>query len=288
MVIGHQKQWNFLKKVAGTASFSHAYLFSGPEKLGKRKLAVEWISLLLGEEIKEPDNHPDLVFIEPQVKEIKISQIKDLIWRLSFTAGEKGVKAAIINDAHLMNQEAQTCLLKTLEEPRGNVILVLITDKVQKLLPTIVSRAQMIKFYPVDNEEIKNYLKGQQIPEKSLEEISRLSMGRPGIALDFISDPQKINVFHDKIKEVEKISKANLAFRFRYAKELSEDVQRTKETLDIWTLYLREKLIKAVNSQQRTKELRKMLHFLQSTSSLIAGTNVNLRLALETLMIKLN
>ena len=288
MVIGHQKQWNFLKKTAETASFSHAYLFSGPEKLGKRKLALEWISLLFGQNIKEPDNHPDLVFVRPQAKEIKISQIKDLIWRLSFTAGSGGIKAAVIDDAHSMNQEAQTCLLKTLEEPRGNALLVLITDKVQELLPTIVSRAQMIKFYPVDKEEIKNYLKGQRFPKEHLGEISRLSAGRPGIALDFVSDPQKINVFHDRIREVEKISKADLAFRFRYAKELSEDVQRTKETLDIWTLHLREKLVKAVNDRQGTKELRRMLNFLQRTSSLIASTNVNPRLALETLMIEIN
>ncbi len=288
MVIGHQKQWNFLKKAAETASFSHAYLFSGPEKLGKKKLALEWISLLLGQDIKEPGNHPDLVFVEPQAKEIKISQIKDLIWRLSFTAGVGGIKVAIINDAHSMNQEAQTCLLKTLEEPRGNALLVLITDKVQELLPTIVSRVQIVKFYPVDNKEIRNYLKKQQIPEESLEEVSRLSMGRPGIALDFLSDPQRINVFHDKIKEVEKISKADLAFRFRYAKDLSEDAQKIKETLDVWTLYLRGKLIKAVNDRQGTKELRGVLNFLQRTSSLISSTNVNPRLALEALMIEIN
>jgi DNA polymerase-3 subunit delta' len=284
MIIGHQKQWNFLKKAAETASFSHAYLFSGPEKLGKRTLALEWISLLFKQDIK---NHPDFVLVEPQAKEIKISQIKDLIWRLSFKSGSAGMKAAIIDNAHLMNQEAQTCILKTLEEPKGNALLILITDKIQELFPTIVSRAQTIKFYPVDNKEIKNYLKKQQVSERDQEEICRVSVGRPGIALDFVSDPQRMNIFHDKIKEVEKISKTDLAFRFRYAKELSEDVQKTRETLDAWTLYFREKLIKAVSNQQSTIKLREILNFLQKTNSLMSGTNVNPRLALEMLMLEL-
>lgn len=284
MVIGHQKQWNFLKKAAKTANFSHAYLFSGSEKLGKRTLALEWISLLFGQNIK---NHPDFILVEPQTREIKISQIKDLIWRLSFKPDSAGMKAAIIDNAHLMNQEAQTCLLKTLEEPKGNALLILITDKAQELFPTIVSRVQTIKFYPVDNEEIKNYLKEQQVPERNREEICRLSVGRPGIAFDFVSDPQRMALFHDKIKEVEGVSKTDLAFRFRYAKELSEDTQKTRETLDAWTLYFREKLISAVNNRQSTMKLRKTLDLLQKINSLISGTNVNPKLALETLMLEL-
>jgi len=296
MIIGHQKQWDFLKKTAETAKFSHAYLFSGLGKLGKRTLALKWVSFLFGQSIGNLTNHPDLIFIEPLPpdsaktstgkEEIRISQIKDLIWRLSLKPSLAPVKAAIIDDAHLMNEEAQTCLLKTLEEPKGKTILILITDKFQELFPTVLSRVQIIKFYPVDNQEIKDYLKKQQITEKDLEEISEIAAGRPGVAVDFVSNSQKINLFHEKIKEIEKISKSDLAFRFQYAKELSTNPQKTREALDTWTLYFRQKLINAIINRQPTSGLRKILNFLQKTNFLISTTNVNFRMALDALMLE--
>lgn len=315
MIIGHQKQWDFLKKTAETAEFSHAYLFSGLEKLGKKTLALKWVSFLFGQSVENLTNHPDLIFIKPlppdsdkftvdqddkssslpsfrkqgsvAKEEIRISQIKDLIWRLSLKPALAKIKAAIIDNAHLMNREAQTCLLKTLEEPRGETLLILISDKPQELFPTILSRVQIIKFYPVNNQEIKDYLKKQQIDEKDLEEISEIAWGRPGIAVDFVSNSQKINLFREKIKEIEKISKADLAFRFQYVKELSTDPQKTRETLDIWTSYFRKKLINATSSRQSTSELRKILNFLQKTNFLISTTNVNSRMALDALMIEI-
>jgi len=288
MIIGHQKQWDFLSKATETTRFSHAYLFSGLEKLGKRTLALELVSFLFRQDVKKLNSHPDMIFIEPQAKEIKISQIKDLIWRLSLRPSLARTKVAIIDNAHLMNQEAQTCLLKTLEEPKGNTLLILVTDKIQELFPTILSRVQTIKFYPVNDEEIKDYLKKQQIAEKDLEEISEISAGRPGVAVDFVEDKQKINIFRERIKEIEKISKADLTFRFQYVKDLSENLQQTRELLDVWTSYFRGKLINAVGDQRPTLGLRKILNFLQKTNFLISSTNVNPRLALETLMIELN
>jgi DNA polymerase-3 subunit delta' len=288
MVIGHQQQWNLLQRAAKAASFSHAYLFAGCEKLGKKKMALEWISLLLRQEVKEDNSHPDLMFVQPQAKEIKIAQIKDLIRHLSLTAGDAGIKAAVINDAHLMNQEAQTCLLKTLEEPRGRALLILVTDKPQELLPTIASRAQALKFYPVSDQEIDGYLIKQGIAAEDRQEILRFSLGRPGEALEFISNPQKIKTFHDRIKEADLITKADLTFRFSYVKDLAEDVLKTREVLDIWTLYFREKLIGTVRDQQPTIKLRRALSFLQQISSWLSNTNVNTKLVLEMLMLEIN
>ena len=76
MIIGHQKQWELLKRTAKNDNFSHAYLFSGQEKLGKKTLALEWFYSLLESENKY---HPDLIFVEPNNREIQISQIRELI-----------------------------------------------------------------------------------------------------------------------------------------------------------------------------------------------------------------
>src|SRR4030042_5617712 len=126
MIIGHKKQWQYLLKSKETGRLSHAYLFCGQEKLGKKKVALEWISLLLGEDVFK-NNHPDLTLIEPEGKEIQIGQIKQLIWNLSLKPYSAPFKVALIDRAHLMNEEAQASLLKTLEEPKGETILFLVS-----------------------------------------------------------------------------------------------------------------------------------------------------------------
>ncbi|MCX6760727.1 MAG: hypothetical protein NTZ84_01290 [Candidatus Nealsonbacteria bacterium] len=290
-IIGHQKQREFLKKVIKKGTFSHAYLFSGQEKLGKKKIALEIISLLFG--IDAEKQHPDLMIIEPTEGEIKINQIRDLIFWLSLKPYSTQFKGAIINSAQLMNQDAQTALLKTLEEPKGKTVLILISENSDHLLPAILSRVQTIKFYPVKKEEIKKYLKSQNVPEEKTEEIARISLGRPGAAIEHILDPKKLEFFEEKVKELNKISKSDLSFRFQCAKDLSENLQEIKETLDVWTAYFRNILMEKVFSSNSgvevsgTKKIKKILNAIQSTKFLILTTNASARLALETLMLEL-
>ena len=296
MIIGHQKQLEFLKKIVEAKKMSHAYLFAGQEKLGKKKIALEWISQLFNHK-----QHPDLAIIEPEAKrtsfsslpsvakEIKIEQIRDFIWKLSLKPYSAPFKAAIIDKAHLMNQEAQTALLKTLEEPKGKTLLILITESPEYLLPTILSRCETIKFYPVKKEEIKNFLKKQEVSEEKAEEISQISLGRPGVAIDFISDSQKIKNFQKKLKELNTISNSDIIFRFQYAKSLSEDPQNLRETLDIWLSYFRNTLLsnlKSGNNQYPIAKLKNILKLIQNTSFLISNTNINSKLALERLMLE--
>ena len=323
MLIGHQKQWNFLRKAAETKRFSHAYLFCGQEKLGKKTLALEWISFLFGQDVQNLTNHPDVVFIEPQVKEIQISQIRDLIWRLSLKPSLAPLKVAIIDNAHLMNQEAQTSLLKTLEEPRGEALLILISDKAQYLFPTILSRVQIIKFNSVKKEEIKNYLLGQGVSEKETEEISEIALGRPGVALDLSSGKEKLENFTQRITELNKISNSPFYLRFQYAKNLAEDLESIKDILDIWLNYFRSILLSRFSpsfdetkrevkrdlslstpspakrgeggegdevlfSKYPTTKIKNIINRIQTTKFLLSNTNINSRLALETLMLEIN
>jgi DNA polymerase-3 subunit delta' len=296
MVIGHQKQWNLLKRLAENKTFSHAYLFAGPEKLGKKTLALQWLSLFLGN-AKDFINHPDFMFIEPVEKEIKISQIRDLIQRMSLKSSSS-IKAAIINNAHSMNQEAQTALLKTLEEPRGSSILILISDKIHYLFPTILSRVQVIKFSPVRNQEINKYLLNKGFSQKEAEDLSSISSGRPGAVMDFIADKKEMEVFKRKIEEVKGLSKSMLYSRFQYVKDLSEEPQETQKTLDVWLKYFRDVLLfrfSSGNSDIRDEnfksyssdKLKNIINLIQTTKLLLSQTNVNARLALERLVMEI-
>lgn len=305
MLIGHQKQWEFFERLSETGKISHAYLFSGQDKLGKKTLALEWISLLFNKDIRK-NQHPDFILIEPKrqragktlsgKKEIHINQIRDLTWKLSLRAFAAPFKAAIIDQAHLMNQEAQTSLLKTLEEPRGETVLILTTEVPESLFPTILSRTQTVKFYPVGKTEIKNYLKSNKLNEEESEEIAEFSSGRPGVAVDFILTPQRLNFQKGKTEEIIKILNSDLVFRFQYAKDLVQEPENLKEILDLWLSFFRKKLLlkikgKRAGNQKLDKysiqELKNILNLIQNTRFLVSTTNINTRLALETLMIEL-
>ncbi|PIS39524.1 MAG: hypothetical protein COT33_01485 [Candidatus Nealsonbacteria bacterium CG08_land_8_20_14_0_20_38_20] len=296
MLIGHQKQWGILKKLAETGKLSHAYLFSGPEKLGKKKIALELLSLLFGKELGEAV-HPDFVFIGPTEGEIKISQIRGLSWRLSLKNLSAPFKGAIIDNAHLMNFQAQTCLLKTLEEPRGKAILILVTQYPQSLLPTIISRCQTIKFYPAAGSEIENYLISKGLSEEKAKEIAEISLGRPGLAIDFLLKPEKIEEYRKAVSGIVKIANSNLAIRFQYAKKISENPagsRFTGEILEIWLWYLRKILLSKIQGKEDANfknfpisKLRNILQFGQRINFLAITQNINQRLALENLMLEL-
>jgi len=311
MLVGHQKQWQFLKKSAKLGRLSHAYLFSGEEKLGKRTFALEWVSQLFGESRAKllAGSHPDFILIEPIQKhpkpeqnsvqgapapssalvrgQIEISQIKDLNWFLSLRPYSAPFKTVIIDRAHSMNQEAQNCFLKTLEEPRGETLLILISEHPEFLFPTIRSRLEIIKFYPVPKNEIENYLREQGIEEKKIQAISQISQGKPGVAIDFLCLPQKLEERNILLQEIIKIVKADLIFRFQYAKKISK-APNLKEILNIWLSYFQDVLLSRLKNGQKILESDiNRLKEIQKIIFLISTTNINPRLALETLMLEL-
>jgi len=291
MIIGHQKQWQFLKKSLELGKLSHAYLFSGETQLGKKKLALELAKLINGENFDF--GHPDLTLIEPEGREIQIVQIRELIQKLSLRPYSAFLKVAMIDQAHLMNSEAQNCFLKTLEEPKGNTILILITEAPETLFSTIRSRCEIIKFYPVKISEIENYLKNQGVSKEKSEEIARLSLGRPGLAIDFLTNPQKLENQKKVIEELIKISsgKTSLSLRFQYAKDLAL-APKLSEILNIWLSYFRAVLLEQfLPPEVREPEypfpkLKNIIKQIQNTNFLISTTSVNPRLALEILMLQ--
>lgn len=265
MLIGHQKQWRFLEQSAKLNRLSHAYLFSGPEKVGKKTAALELASQL-------HCSFPDLILIEPELesKEIKIDQIRDLIWKLSLKPYSAPLKVAIIDQAQTMNQESQNCFLKTLEEPKKDTLLILIAEYPKSLLSTILSRCQTINFQPLPQKEMENNFS---------KEIAEISLGRPGRAVDFL-DPQKLDEFKKNINEVAGLVHSDFSSRFQCAKEIFQK-DNLKEILITWLFYFRNLLL-APGGEHYANVLKK----IQETNSLISSTNVSPRLALEILMLE--
>jgi DNA polymerase-3 subunit delta' len=290
MIIGHQKQWDILQKMQESKKIPHALMFCGEEKLGKKTTAIEFLKLFFGENVF---GHPDFIFLEPVEKEIHISQIRDLNWKLSLKPFSNYFKAALINEAHLMNQGAQNCFLKTLEEPKGNTVIILITEYPGFLLPTIKSRLQQVKFFPVAKAEIEDYLKNKELPDLEIKILSEIAMGRPGVAIDFLRDPKKLIDFKADIKNFTEILNSDLSRRFSYAKELSQGEDQ-RQILNLWLNYFRNILLSklglrrnwvVLKKEYSLSQLRNILKNIQTTIYLISGTNVNQKLALELLLI---
>lgn len=307
MIIGHKKQLQFLEKSIKLNKLSHAYLFYGPQHIGKKAVALEFVKLLncsatsdfgrlCGKCLScQAKINPDLAIIEPeeQGKEIKIAQIKKLQRELSLSPYQAKIKTAIVDEAEKMNSEAQNCFLKTLEEPQGETVLILIAEHPESLLPTILSRVEKIKFSVLPKKEVEKYLLSQKIELKKIQEIVLISDGKPGAAINLANDSEKITIQKQKIKEISRLSESDIAVRFQYAKTLSQNPQEVAEILDIWLRYFRNVFLAKIKGEKTSlpnhtiAKLKNILKALQCTSSLIGNTNVNLRLSLEMLMMEL-
>jgi DNA polymerase III gamma/tau subunit len=152
----NKKKWNVLKKVFKNSSIPHAILISGVS-------LYDILINLFGNDFSLR-NHPDIITISPLKKEITINQVKDCIWKLGLSPSIFNFKIAFIDKAHTMNQEAYSALLKTLEEPKGNAIIFLITDYPYSLPSTILSRVQKINFLP-ENRFVLDNRKAKEIEE---------------------------------------------------------------------------------------------------------------------------
>lgn len=283
MFVGHKTQWELLKKVVAGSRVPQAFIFSGEEALGKRTVAFGFIKLLNGKEMP----YPDLILIEPQEKattsrstarrEIHISQIRDLQKSLSLKPQFSSFKAVIIDEAERLNIQAQNCLLKTLEEPKGRTLFILITAHPEMLSGTIRSRCEILKFYPVTKKEMEKHFKP---------EIIALAEGRPGKAFNFLKEPELLLFENEATKEIQQLLKKSLQERFTFAEDFTkennaQDLQRFLERL---VKYLRSLLFQRLETG---KELGEKIEMIESLKFQLLTSNINQRLALETLMLKL-
>lgn len=306
-IIGHQSIWKFLKNSAEHGKVSHAYLFFGPERVGKKTIAVEFIKLLNCQEKNlknrpccqcrscqdlEKKSHPDFLLIEPEPekKEIGIAQIKNLTWQLSLKKYYSPFKSVIIDNAHLMNQEAQNCLLKTLEEPKGQAIIILITAFPELLFPTIISRTKRIRFSRVSKKEMENFLRNKEISEEKTKKLISVGWGRPGEIMDFLNNPEKLKEREERIEELNSLIGSPLNIRFEYAKKITKDPRQLKEILDIWLEYFRNNLFSLVGSPDEKKlfiKFKKIINLIQDINFLLSKTETNPTLALEVLLMEI-
>ncbi|MDP2910135.1 MAG: hypothetical protein Q8N69_03650 [bacterium] len=241
-----KKNFELLTNAAKAGKLPQALLFYGQEGIGKRNFAINFAEQLIGKNIENGTN-PDFVLVEPEKKNIQIKQIRDLTEKLSFRPYMADFKIGILNDAHLMNKEAQNCFLKFLEEPTDKTHLILVTAFPFMLLPTVLSRVQKIWL----------------CPERGF---------KPEYNKEFAGD-------------FEELAKADLAFRFQYAKKKEEE--NLDVILNSWAVFLRECLFGREKTDYPTGKIKSAIENIQKTKNILSSTNVNPKLALEILLMEL-
>jgi len=197
-IYGQKQAKELLTRSLAADRLAHAYLFQGPGGIGKqlfaRKLAasincsennaLESCGVCSSCKKMAAGSHPDFLLVSPEKGAIKIAQVRELIKKLSFAPYEAETRVVLVEDVHTMRQEAANSLLKTLEEPPENNILILTADSAGNVLQTILSRCQTIPFYSLTTEEtVKILLEQEEMDQQTALLLARLGEGSPGKAL---------------------------------------------------------------------------------------------------------
>ena len=169
-LVGNEKVKEYLNSTIENKNISHSFMFVGKPGIGKKQFAHQYAEMIMclqdgkcdGNSVKcdscvkfEGNANPDYVEITPDGKTLKIEQIRNLQARIVEKPITSRRKVYVIDDADLMSEEAQNCLLKTLEEPPEYAVIILIVSNESRILPTIKSRCVIIKFQPLTLKEIK-------------------------------------------------------------------------------------------------------------------------------------
>jgi len=231
------------KKAIKADHLSHAYIFTGQDGVGKTLFAKEFIKALFCKNDEndscnsclnciriEKNSHPDVFWteIEEKAKFIKIENIRNLQRSVRLSPLESDYKIFIIKDADRMNEEASNCLLKTLEEPPPNTIIILITNSIATIKETIRSRCQIIRFHPIPTHIIENQLAGKSDADANkIGWASRFCNGSLGNALDLLDD-NYYDINNDIVTRMTEPDMDNLVF----AEEIIDSYLSSEDSLE--------------------------------------------------------
>ncbi len=330
-VAGQTRAVSLLQRSLEGQTVAHAYLFVGPPHVGKATLALE-LAKALNCEAPEPPcgecpacrkiaaaKHADVQVIglsgngngadtRPQA-EIGIDRIKELQHTASLPPFEGKYKVFIIDGAELLSHEAANCLLKTLEEPTGRVVFILLTSRERLIPATIVSRCQRLELPPMPAAEVETTLNRDLAVEKAKAKLlAGLSRGCLGWAFRAASDESLLQQRDEGLERLLGVIDGDGEGRFdcalKLSSQFSQNREKVEETLDLWLNWWRDLLLIKVgcpdfitnsdmlpqlSARAESYRLVQIRNFI--TSIRMAGEqlkqNANPQLVLEVLMLSI-
>jgi DNA polymerase-3 subunit delta' len=284
--VGNDRLLDFLDKSLVRNNLAQTYIFSGPEDLGKSTVALAFARNLLLSDQKasvQPGFNSDLHILEraPGKKNIAIEQIRDFIKDLSLSSFLNSYKIGIIKEAETLSLEAANALLKTLEEPRPQVIIILLTSNLDALPETIISRASVLYFYPIAAADIYDQLLADyHLNRDEAREVAALAAGRPLLAIRLAEQPEEYQRQVAAAKVFFNFFTQSIASRIeawrnflKTAPELTVDSSRL--WLDIFEQAVRDLLLLALGQADLCQYAALSLQAQTAVDSLSASGEVN-------------
>jgi len=319
-LIGQTRAVRLLQRGLATGRTPHAYLFSGPQGVGKRAAALSLAQALnchQGEGIDDGCGgacqscrkiarglHPDVQVIGPDGATLKIEQVRALEADAALGPYEARRKVFILDSAEKMTEQAANALLKTLEEPPGRTVIVLLTTTPSALPSTIVSRCQTVTFSAIPPETLEPFLVERGVDRTRARLIVSFSRGSIGRALS--PEVESLASTRDLLlEEVGRALRDGPAALIELAEKLAKDREGLQQKLEVLSAWLRDLMVAKTSRRQewlvntdRGEEIARqaeglpleaILDGLRAVHAAMDGLtrNANARLCLEDLLLQL-
>ncbi len=248
-IIGQNLPKRYMTNAINNNKISHAYMFEGSKGIGKKEFAKELSRILLNK--LNLDNEPDYIEIKPDGSSIKISQIRKFQSDIVIKPHGK-YKIYVIHESEKMTVEAQNAMLKTLEEPPKYAIIILVTNNKETLLDTIKSRCEIIKFTPIPEAQLSDYLIKNNVDEQRAKIASSFSRGSLDKATE-LANSSEFTIMREDIQEyIETLLDRNLIDILSANSIIEKYKGEIDSVLDIMINYFRDVMLIKENIDKKT------------------------------------
>ena len=271
-LLGHEWAVDMLRQHAAHDEIRHAYLFCGPPGLGRRTLALRLAQALNCTKPLAPGvpcgqcrdckqieamQHPDMNVIQAldgdnlpkEGGTLKVDQIREVQRSLSLKPYQAKYRVALFLRFQEANDNAANALLKTLEEAPAHAILLLTADTPEQLLPTIISRCEILRLRPLPIEAVESDLIYRGVDEERARLLAHISGGRPGYARRLVDDVTLLEKRDERLNDLQTLLPAARVEKFSYADKLSKDKDAMRQAIIIWLSYWRDVMLRVAGAE---------------------------------------